>query len=179
LGRLLKSGAKVPSINFYIIVACTYLLTGGDSPVEFNTTNILRLQFADLKLSSQQSSQVLDSSAIGLHESMQGFERLKKLIANECDGHVGAFRITIDSLNTINKNKPFSSEEEAIAGFFYINLGATYARCWTFQINEELHQQLKSQITSILAGNEITYNADINASVKSIITAGVLQGSQE
>jgi hypothetical protein len=174
---LFKSCSTFPVKNFYFIIAATYLLTGGDSPIECNNVNIPRLRFGDLKVTETESSEIIDSREMGLHKPMNGFMLLKKLIKNECDGHIGALRMTIDRLNTINNNTPLVREEDAIAQFFDINLGVTYSRCWSFEMTEEQHQFIKSQITFILSGVDINYD-EANTEVKNLIKAGILQGSQ-
>jgi hypothetical protein len=121
--KLLKRGCPLlANKKVYIVIACTYLLSGGDSPVQFDTNNILRLRFDQLQLSHEESSALINSQSMGLHAPMQSFTSLKKLILNECDGHIGALRITIDRLNAIHRNTRLESEEQAIAQWFDIDL---------------------------------------------------------
>ena len=119
---------RVSRVRFIII--CTYLLSNAYnvSPVEFQSLS--RIENEDLILTRDDSIKLLTSKEIGLPFALHNYSNLLELMVNECAGHIGALRISVDYLAEQLKLSPTASERAAVDWFFRMELLRRMERCF-------------------------------------------------
>jgi len=82
------------------------------------------IEFSHFLLTNEQSMQLLImDSRIGLVNKLKCYPILIGLIINECSGHIGALRMTINQLNESNYNVSFASHVKKKKPYLLILVG--------------------------------------------------------
>ena len=177
---LLKSGGNSLPSNFVLLIACTHLLSGGDSPVEFHSCSS-RIGFSEFLLSKEESHRLVLDPRIGLNTPLKDYETLREMIVNDCNGHIGSLRMTIDELNEININTPLKDEHQAISSYFNIAVPQLYKRCWSFNFRDvHWDEVIEKYVVALLANDFLTVEiGEGDKRLKRLLKAGILRRNEE
>ena len=142
-------GSSLPN-NFVLVMTCTHLLSGGCDLSAYRS----KLGFSDFVLTKEESHRLILDGRIGLHSPSTHFTTLRELIVNDCNGHIGSLRITIDQLNRKLAITPLVDEKKAILSYFNLDLPALYRRCWSLERREESWDGAMEKYLEILLADE-------------------------
>ena len=123
----MKYPNRVSRVRFIII--CTYLLsnTYNVSPLEFQSLS--RIENEDLILTREDSIKLPTLKEIGLPFALHNYSIFLKLMVNECAGHIGALRISVEYFADQLKLSPTASERAAVDWVFRMDLSRRMERC--------------------------------------------------
>jgi hypothetical protein len=129
---LLKNPFLCLPDNLNLVISCTYLLNG---PEIYFYCCRSKIEFTEFLLSKEESYQLISDERMGLKAPMKDYPTLLEMIVNDCNGHIGSLRITIDAMNRKNLNNPLNTADKALA-FFSEEILPAYDRCWSFKMDE-------------------------------------------
>jgi hypothetical protein len=127
-------------------------LAGGvESPAEFQS--LWKLSRPDFLLCDDEANQFLDLPT-GLPTNMNTLN-VKKLLIRECNGLIGALRISVDSLTTRFTKDPSPSETDLITYYLSNSVVQQMARCFGSQHSGPISQVLKNALIKCLVDEPI------------------------
>jgi len=162
-------GDSLPN-NFILVIACTYLLS---VEVEFKAC-LSKIEYSDFLLSEEQSLQLVQDSRMGLHSRLTCYPILVKLIVNDCNGHIGALRITIDELNVSSNKKSFANQNEAIASYLNHHIQTLYSRCWSFQKDATWDSLIEKYLIKLIGNVPLSAALEYHPALDRLIKVGIL-----
>lgn len=154
------------------VIACTHLIGREPSPIEFKS--LPNIHAEELLLTHDESLDFLSHSTIGLPSKFSTLMTLKKIIANECNGLIGALKISIDYLSATFKYAATISEQAAIDAFLSVDLLDKMARCYGEVAPILSGGNIENVIIHLLA-DEVVNEIDYPGGIKELIKYGVLR----
>ena len=138
--------------NVRFIFSATRLYTGMQSSTP-SFKYLHRLSRDDFLLNEQESMEFLNSS-YGLPENMQ-FETLKDVIIKQCNGNIGALRISVDFIETKFQNEKCPKESELLRYFLSRSILGFYSRCFSRGCHLIRDEKLKTTLINCLLSDTL------------------------
>lgn len=119
-------GRDLACNNCRVIISTDY--SGESSPYAFRNIKLYYMSRDDMLMSSADSIKFLENRAFGLQNKFQDFNILKRVIANECGGLIGALSVCCHAINLNFEHQSTPQEEEVLNFYFSKIVTKTMAR---------------------------------------------------
>ncbi|KAK1946721.1 hypothetical protein P3T76_002273 [Phytophthora citrophthora] len=117
------------SNNVRFIISATHAFDGGtESPVQFQSLRKFGRQ--DFLLSDDEACEFLALSSTGLQDVMKKKQDFTQLLVRECNGPVGALRISVDAVNDHFAKRPAAPETQLVSYYLSQDLLYQMERCF-------------------------------------------------
>jgi len=174
---LIKSTSWLPS-NIQFIISATHTLKGDiESPIEFDSINVKFFR-KDFLMDDVEAGQFLQLDGIGLPFNMRK-PNFMQLLIRECNGLIGALRISVDAIATHFKKNSDPDEDALTTYFLSQEFLYEISQCFGGHHMTITSPELKSFLVKVLTEGPNFHSDDLDSLVSPLEKAGILVRSQE